>query len=304
LARGIHRLFGKREFYAEEKIDGYNIRIAYQDGWILAFTRGGFVCPLTTEWAQLWWERDGLGRFFAENPEHVLCGEVTGDNPYNNQRDPRDRPGLNLQIFDIRDDRGKVYPVGKRYELVDRYGLPTVPRLGTFTAGQIDTLYERVRELNRNHREGVVLKHRNGRQHLKFVTPENELSDIEDNVPVAFDVGHPYFTNRIFRALLFVRELGLDEEEYSCRLGCAFMEGYKEVERDPEATLDYTVYCRLWDTWEQLAERIGSAVKLERLETEETELEGRGMYRIRFRRHFKKSTRRFTDMVSGRSHVD
>jgi putative ATP-dependent DNA ligase len=304
LARGIEALFGKSRFFAEEKIDGYNIRLAYHRGTVPAFTRGGFVCPLTSEWAEIWWDRDGLGAFFRNHPDHVLCGEVVGDNPYNIQRDPSIPAGLHLRIFDIREPGGESLPVEERYELIDRYELPTVPRIGTYNIAQLDELYESLRSLNEEGREGVVLKHENGREHLKFATPESELSDIRDNVPIAFDVGHAYFTNRVFRALLFVEELGLDHDHYAARLGEAFMNGFRRVETDPQADQQYVIYVRRWETWEALAARIGSAVPLQDVDVEDTELEGTTMRRITFHRHFKKSSRRFEEMLSGKAHID
>ena len=304
LARGVERAFGDRPFHVEEKIDGYNVRLACTEGRVLALTRGGFVCPVTTEWAELWQENAGLGAFFADHPYWVICAEVIGDNPYNAQRDPRLPPGLHLRIFDIRDASGHVQRVTDRYKLIDRYELPSVPRLGVYTSDQMERLYDLLRSLNSEHREGVVLKHANGRQTLKFVTPMTELSDIVDNVPIAFDVGHPYFTNRIFRVLAFVRELGLDEEHYSYLLGRAFMDGYREVEQESEARVEFTVYCRRWESWEAVAGQIGSAVDVERIKIDEAEIDGHRMHRITFGRYYRKSTRRFDRMLSGHGHVD
>lgn len=66
---------GRRSFYAEEKLDGYNVRLFCHNGAYYALTRGGFVCPFTTEWAEIWAQRHGLGAFFRDHPNQVLCGE-------------------------------------------------------------------------------------------------------------------------------------------------------------------------------------------------------------------------------------
>lgn len=64
------------------------------------------MCPLTSGWPEIWWDRNGLGAFFRNHPDHLLCGEVVGDNPYNIQRDPSIPAGLHLRIFDIRNPGG------------------------------------------------------------------------------------------------------------------------------------------------------------------------------------------------------
>jgi len=46
LKNGIKRYL-KEQFYVEEKVDGYNVRIGILNGYPLAFTRGGFICPFT-----------------------------------------------------------------------------------------------------------------------------------------------------------------------------------------------------------------------------------------------------------------
>jgi ATP-dependent RNA circularization protein (DNA/RNA ligase family) len=47
---------------------------------------------------------------------------------------------------------------------------------------------------------------------------------------IEFDLEPGFITNRILRTSLFTRELGLKEEEYTCRLGKAFFEGYTPIE--------------------------------------------------------------------------
>ena len=58
LENGLRRHFAGR-FHAEEKLDGYNVRIACVGGRLLPFTRGGFVCPFTAD------RLSDLGRFAA-----------------------------------------------------------------------------------------------------------------------------------------------------------------------------------------------------------------------------------------------
>src|SRR3990170_3311551 len=130
--------------------------VLFDQGQLLALTRGGFVCPFTSEWAEIWWQRYNLERFFVTYPDYVLFGEVLGDNPYNSQRDPTIPPGLYFFIFEIMRSDGEFLRVHDRYELVESYELPTVPLLGQFTSDRIDELFEILRDLNNKEREGVV----------------------------------------------------------------------------------------------------------------------------------------------------
>ena len=301
---GVHRHFPGAEFYVEEKIDGYNVRIASHRGQLLAFSKGGFVCPFTTEWTSIWAEQTGLKRFFSEHPGHVICGEVIGDNPYNNQRDELVGPGLHLRVFDIMDDRSRFLPVEERYALCDTYDLPGVPRLGIYSEARLDELADLLRELNAREREGVVLKRGDSSAPLKYVTPASELEDIVDNLRIAFDVGFAFFLHRILRSVAAARELGLPEDEFSYDLGEAFVEGYEPIEDPEEVTDHYRIYVKERATWEALKERIGSAVEVRTDEIEEEELEGRPMLRVEFDRIYRRSTRRFRRIARGRPHVD
>ncbi|MFW5908577.1 MAG: RNA ligase, partial [Desulfosalsimonas sp.] len=130
LKEGVERLFGNETFFAEEKLDGYNARIFQHQGLLLAATRGGFICPFTTEWASIWRKDKNLGSFFRDYPGHVLCGEVIGDNPYNWQRDPNMAPGAHFFTFEIIAPDGNFLPPEERYRITSDYGLPGVPKMG------------------------------------------------------------------------------------------------------------------------------------------------------------------------------
>ncbi len=48
LENGIKLTF-TNPFYVEEKVDGYNVRIAKIEGRVFAFTRGSYGCPFSTD---------------------------------------------------------------------------------------------------------------------------------------------------------------------------------------------------------------------------------------------------------------
>lgn len=82
----------------EEKMNGYNVRAAEINGEVLAFTRGGLVCPYTTEKVRELINLD----FFRDHPDLVLCAEMVGpDNPYV-PKDIYNIDSLQFFVFDIR----------------------------------------------------------------------------------------------------------------------------------------------------------------------------------------------------------
>lgn len=304
LKEGVERLFGNETFYAEEKLDGYNARIFLHGQTLLAATRGGFICPFTTEWAGIWGKDKNLNSFFRDFPGHVLCGEVIGDNPYNWQRDPNMAPGAHFFVFEITAPDGRFLPPQERYRITVDYGLPAVPGMGQHSTAGIEKLYDLMRELNDRGREGVVLKDKQGQRRLKFVTPTTDLQDIEDALQMGFDLSSGFFFNRYIRASIFIKELGLDTEEYAGRIGEAFLDGCPDPESFSRATKKYTVYVQSEKTWNELFRQLKSRVLVECDSKKEVSVLGRPMIRIDFRRVYQKSTHRYKRILKGHLHRD
>ncbi len=304
LWKGIRRLFHDQSFYAEEKLDGYNVRIFQHSGGIYALTRGGFICPFTTEWAGIWAEKFGLREFFRDHPSRVICGEVVGDNPYNRQRQPHLPAGAHFYLFEIMNPDGSFLPPPDRYHLAQEYNLPAVPSLGIFDSEKIQELYRELRRLNEEGGEGVVLKSPQANRFLKFVTPNTDLEDIRDAMPVSFELPSGYLHNRIMRVSLFSQELGLDEEEYARKLGQALMHGCPRQDDFREASEQYLIYVRSRDTWKALRSNLAQQVLIAQDSMREVELDGRPMLRIAFRRIYKKSSNRFYRILRGYLHTD
>lgn len=305
LHQGIQRFFHTAPFFAEEKLDGYNVRILVHQGKVLAITRGGFICPFTSEWAEeIWWYKYKLNRFFASFPDHILFCEVLGDNPYNPQRDPLIPPGLSFFVFEIAKPDGEFMRVRDRYEIVNSYGLPSVPLLGQFSLEQIDRLYAILLDLNDREREGVVLKSNSGNRALKFVTPLTDLKDIKDNLILEFDLEPGFITNRLLRISLFVREFKLDESKYAHLIGKAFLDGYAPLESFEGSREKYTIYVKNLRTWNALRNLIQTHVSVKTESIEHVVLENTEMFKIEFYRLFRKSTRRFREILKGYGHID
>ena len=212
LAEGIPRHFdGEREVVVEEKLNGYNVRVARVDE-PLAFTRGGIVCPFTTHEVRRLLD---LESFFADHPDAMLCGEMIGpENPYT----AHDYPGvesLAFRAFDVRDrETGESLPVGERRELCERRGIPQVPLRGRFPVEEAAAAVEKiVRDLDAEGREGVVMKSPDVSRQLKYTTGGTNRGDLAFAFSLPFDHGRDFMFRRIVREGFQSVEWGETEED-------------------------------------------------------------------------------------------
>ncbi len=218
-------------FRVEEKIDGFNVRIFRAQGALLALSRGGFVCPFSTDRAPEFIDP----ALFEEQPGIVVCAEVAGpDNPYIEGHPPFVDEDVRFFVFDMmRLDEPGFLPREQREDLVQRYRLPSVDTFGCHGPAEVDAIQEIVTRLNAEGREGVVLKAEPpGTHRAKYVTANSGLQDIRATARSILDLPADYFTDRILRLALFRDEHGLGQSaEVDCRLGAAFLDGLYEAIR-------------------------------------------------------------------------
>lgn len=242
---GIREFFGA-PFFAEEKIDGYNVRIFRHGDRVLAATRGGLLCPFTTDRLPDLVDT----RVLADEPDLVLCCEVAGpDNPYMEGCPPDIHHDVRLWLFDIgrRGEQGFL-PHAARMRLVERYALPTVRDFGRFGGADLPRLRELMVRLNEEGREGVVLKEDAPRdRRAKYVTSNSAVYDVDVGSESMLQLAPEYFTGRILRLALFLDELGLPPDaDLRSRLGAAFLEGVSAKVRQyrAEGRVYHTYRCR------------------------------------------------------------
>lgn len=181
----------------EEKLNGYNVRIARIEGRTLAFTRSGIVCPYTS------WLADGLGLegFFEDHPERMLCMEAIGpENPYT----AHDYPGVDsiaLRAFDVRHrETGEPLSVRERRELCEEYGIGQTPLFGTHDPEEaVRELPAIIEALDEEGREGVVMKSLDGSEQLKYTTSATHRSDLAFAFSLPFDYGREFLFRRLIR---------------------------------------------------------------------------------------------------------
>ncbi|WP_284007008.1 RNA ligase [Haloarcula pelagica] len=221
----------------EEKLNGYNVRLARVDGDLLAFTRSGFVCPYTTDIVS---ETVDATAFFDAHPERMLCGELVGpENPYT-AHDYDDVDSAAFYVFDVRDrESGAPMPVERRRDCCREYGLDAVREFGTVTpAAAVDTVREAIRRLDAQGREGVVMKSADGRRALKYTTSTIHRADLAHAFGLPFDYGREFVFPRIlreaFQAVEF-DESDAEVRERARRLGEAVLTPAVETIRAVEA---------------------------------------------------------------------
>jgi len=201
------------EVAVEEKMNGYNVRIAQVDGQIIAFTRGGYICPYTTRKAT---EILDLDEFFQDHPEMVICGEMVGTlNPYVSHYYP-EVGKLGFRIFDLREKLTNTpLPIIAKRELLLDHGLDPVRLLGIFPVDEApEKIMGIVQELGTNNREGVVMKDPQMQlDPLKYTSSQAQASELEYALSYPFDLAQAFLFSRIIREGFQAHEMGESPDE-------------------------------------------------------------------------------------------
>lgn len=224
LGRGLDEQFSA-PFWAEEKVDGYNVRICRPGSRTIAITRGGYICPFST---------DRIADFidpgiFDEQPDLVICAELAGpDNPYVESCPPFIDSDIRLYVFDLmRLDQPGFVSHAEKYRSIEHYGLPAVHCVGRFTTADLGEIRDTLRRFNEEGREGLVFKEDTPqRPCTKYVTSNSSIADIRSTAENILELPPEYFTSRILRLALFLREQRLEHSSGLDRqLGAAFLDG-------------------------------------------------------------------------------
>ncbi len=198
----------------EEKMNGYNVRVAFIREEIVAITRGGFICPYTTQIANDLINRD----FFHDHPYLVLCGEMVGpDSPYV-PKTFYQIGSIDFFVFDVREkNSGNPIPIHQRRRLMDEYGINSVHLFGEFDLGNAHiAITEIIKSFGETLREGVVIK--DPEMKLPAVKYTSSISNCQD-LRYAFefynDFGRDFFFGRVCREAF--QSVEWDEDEESAR---------------------------------------------------------------------------------------
>jgi putative ATP-dependent DNA ligase len=301
LRTGLKEQF-RAPFWVEEKIDGYNVRIFRLEGEVLAVTRGGYICPFTT---------DRLAdlmdlRIFEEHPELVVCAEVAGpDNPYLVGGPPFVTEDVRLFVFDfMRLNAPSFLPYAEKRALIERYALPGVEAFGRYESAQWAQVRDLLLRLNDEGREGVVLKEDSPRERRsKYVTSNSGIADIEATVSHLLQFPPEYFTQRILRLALFMDEEGIAHDpEFDRRLGAALLNGLfaaiEQFKRERRVYCSFRCRLRQAENAERLLRMLRRAAGHMKIVQRRLEREGE-YYVLEFEKTFPRMTGLFGHVLEG-----
>lgn len=302
LENGIKRYF-KGDFYLEEKVDGYNVRIALINNEPLAFTRGGFICPFTTDRI-----RDLIDlNFFEKYPKHIICGEVVGPgSPYNTEVIPYVKDDVIFLVFDIIDDKGNFLSVKEKYSLVDGFNMEQVRHWGPFSASDIKEIKKIILELDQDSREGVVVKPMTSGKPLKYVTLSSCLRDLEATAHLIAELPSGFFIQRILRAIFFCHEFGISlNDEYLLNLSRALFlipqETLKDIDKGDSVKEYFDILVRERGSIDKLIEQLNrSGVRAQLVCIEKMG----DYYRAKFFRRYLKASRQLRQRLMGKGFFD
>lgn len=297
LKEGIEKNIKTEVFYLEEKIDGYNLRIAKVGKDTFAFTRGGYLDPFATEKVR---EMKNLATFFDDNQTYVLCCEMVGNTPFT---PPTRDFDVKFFVFDIDIGTGYMRPLEK-YALLKKYGIESVPFLGRYSKSRIDLAKKIAFYLNKDKREGMVIKSGDRLQVVKYVTPAANIDDIEKGAYIFFDVSAGFFTQRIFRSSFFIKDFDLDRKKYAEELGAAFQNGLARALADIGKGRDIEEVFQIIVSDKKIFERVVSHMGKEVAIKPIFAKKENGKTTIRFSKIYKKTTKFLKGFLIGKSQVD
>jgi len=201
LSEGVPKYFEDASgVVVEEKINGYNVRVARPKDKLLAFTRSGIVCPFTTRYLRRRYG-DALDELLGDNPGTVVCGEMAGKNSPYTAHDYDEIGSLDFRVFDLRDaDTGEPIPIEERREICETHGLTPVPEYGTYPVEEVaEEAHDTVEELDGRGREGVIMKTPDVTKQLKYTTSATNQGDLAYSFSLPFDYGRDFMFRRIVR---------------------------------------------------------------------------------------------------------
>lgn len=294
LETGVERNFESAELVAEEKIDGYNVRAAMHAGGLVCFSRGGYVDHFAMEKLG----RDqAVKKFFSSHRGMVLFGEMVGNTPHTA---PTDEYDVKYYVFDILDGEGEFLGPMERREFCKESGLLPVPLVGVFKRGDVGKLKAAASRLDREGKEGMVLRGTERREMVKYVTPSSDINDLAENSAKIFDMPAGFMKQRVFRSAVSIRELGLKREKYSARLGEALYSGLTDALSVGQVEEKFRVRVEDPHTWDRIREGMGKEIEIR---VDRNGREGKG-YEIEFTKVFREGSKRVRRALEGHPQED
>lgn len=301
LEEGLKKFF-REPFYIEEKADGYNVRVTHHEGNPVAVTRGGFICPFSTDRLMDFYDFKG---FFRQFPEYILFGEIVGpNNPYMELHPPYIEFDIGFRLFDIFDLKEfRYFLPQERYEFADKYQIPQVEKYGIYTSEEFERIKSLVLELNNRGIEGIVFKSSEKNQkYYKYATPEINIKDIEVDIDLLLELPAEFFIQRIVRYVLSSSELNYQKNSDAERTGKILIKGFAEVveefQRKGSISRQYVLYFNHPENVEEFIKLENRASSLIKTRLISIEKEG-SKFKVTLEKTFLKATTRLSRLTRG-----
>ncbi|MFP3949572.1 MAG: RNA ligase [Candidatus Micrarchaeia archaeon] len=295
LSRGAERNLENKETWVEEKIDGFNLRVACEGGELVCLSRGGFLDYFATEKIL---DMEEVVEFFKDHPEKVLHMEMVGCTPYT---PPAKKYDVKYYVFDISDGKLDFSSTREKRKLCRKYGMESAPLVKKLENPDSRELKKAAIQVERSGGEGIVLKQQNPRKIIKYVVPSSEIEDLAKNSHMIFDMPAGFMKQRVFRSAISISELGLDKDKYDERMGRALHKNlYTAIKKGGEVSEKFEVLVKKKKIWKKVLEHMSDEVRIE-VDSEKKE---NGGTRIKFRKVYKKGSRRVRRAIKGYAQAD
>ncbi len=295
LSEGVNRNLHAGDVWVEEKIDGFNLRVLKEGGKIYAISRGGFLDYFATEKVSA---DERIHAFFRDHPSQVIYMEMIGNTPYT---EPNKKFDVKYYIFDLGNGKTRFLGPDYRKKLCGEYGLGCIPFFGKIKKSNIKELKRIAVSVDKRGGEGIVMKQHLPRKVLKYIVPSSEIRDLAENSHMIFDMPTGFMKQRVFRSAISISELGLNKKKYDARMGEALHKNlYSIVTDDGEVSEKFEIIVKKKKTWEKVLEHMSSEVMIE-VDSEKRE---KGGIRIKFRKIYKKGSRRVRRAIEGYGQTD
>lgn len=271
--------------YAEEKLDGYNVRLAIIDGELYAFLRSGLVDPFATA---LFRRVPPVMAFLRAFPDKVLNVEVLGDTPYT---PPLGR--VEYYVFDVMDGKSFL-PVKERRALLARFRVRQAPLLG-WVEREADVI-DIMAVLERGCKEGAVFKTPAREKAVKLVTPCSDMEQL-NKAAFLFDLPTRFVEQRLFRSALMELFLRRTHESVA-----GLKKRLKDFVEEGVVYSEHSLTVPTLFVWQEIKKVLARSKEI--MVWDEVMEEVEEGYRVSFKKVYKKSTHFLRAFLEGKAFVD
>ncbi|MBI5046522.1 RNA ligase [Candidatus Micrarchaeota archaeon] len=226
---------------------------------------------------------------------------MIGNTPYTK---PTKKFDVKFYIFDIHSDLGSYLSCEEKYSLLKKYSLLSVPQLGCYPSNDYKALEVIILKLNKQKKEGFVLKSPDRSQVVKYVTSFSDIEDIATTSKVFFDMPIGFYYQRILRSAIFADDFSLNKKTLAAALGAAFYNGLSEAvsaaKEGKEISEEFEISIKNPRIWDELHHHMSKEVSLVLL----SKTTKNGSTNIRFKKIYKNTTKILTAYVNGKGIVD